>query len=1178
MALSGLLSSLLNRCCPTPGIHPKRTREAAHSEDQAHPGRPPAQHSPLAAHRHAPNSFYSKRARPSLAAATGSLAALASLPMSDRRPGKDHSRPRHGYTSLSTGYSPGRAIPLASSVRERRARPQEAVKTIAAASLGLAAASGAGHVMQPPVAQTPARKPVLWSATATITSTMARPTATAVRAANAASRSHKSLSSLRTASKRMESDNLAARESWEQHLAPSPGLVSEMLWMTERDEGAIAVPMDPVVADDKALYDRFRRIAGGIGGYSAALASHMEGKPPRRPSLSVLGDLGSYAGLGAAQFGAGSSLDRLARSFGAAAPRPVQIRTSPLASRLPPGGKALANRSGSGLSAALPSAAGAELEPSVGELGEDRSQSLRPSDDVGWSGAWGEVELGRGWPGLDDDGEAPAAHHSRKDGDEEARADVDLASSEDEEGEDVGGDGDGEDEDEGSINLISDDEDDGAEGAGGGEARQFGQPSGTNGGAESEGDEEDSLAGVSDADEVRAERRWHPRREYELLPPQALAGTVKELAARARREILEPHGVPHAHWSERELAALAMTWGDGEEACSSEDLNAVVSRNVDHTVARADFFRMLPGQWLSDQDINFWVAMLRRAVGTRSGFAHVRHPGHFRPDRMPPPQCPAPATLAPVCRAALRLPFGTMPRVPESRATQSALRPRRRYGWFEEPQAAPCGSARLALVSPDADAAGLDVTSTAAASEALDSVARLRAETGLVVWRPPMPQSAQRRVFVAQCLHLWSLSLRPGGYNYDAVRNWTRKQGIDVRFVDLCVFPVNVTPTHWACVALDLRNRRAEYYDSLQHGSDERPRRGSRAARLCSDVIRWLRDETAFWSDVGGPVDVSGFTSHVCRTPQQGNGIDCGVFAAWVAECLCLGKPLDWAQSAVDDKRWEMIRVMLRHGPFLPEDDLGASDSEAEPLDDLGAPAPTTPSAAAAAAGSGAGGDGQYARASAGSEETATSPGNAESHPRPVLAQASPFGSTATQPVDAGGSSSSSSNSGSSRWANSAASGASPFATTARPLPASKSSKRKGRQKSTPHRVSGPEPQLASESASAAASLRLADSATAAFAEGFAQASSSSSSGGAGASGIFGALQPLMMQQLSRAAAASTGDAAPFSPGRAAEAILDSLGKTGVLEFGRQIGVQPLGDGEAIREDGHDDESDEETV
>lgn len=53
---------------------------------------------------------------------------------------------------------------------------------------------------------------------------------------------------------------------------------------------------------------------------------------------------------------------------------------------------------------------------------------------------------------------------------------------------------------------------------------------------------------------------------------------------------------------------------------------------------------------------------------------------------------------------------------------------------------------------------------------------------------------------------------------YSSVRRWTKK--FDIFALDVVIIPVHLG-MHWVCSAINFKQKRVEYYDSL-HGSNER--------------------------------------------------------------------------------------------------------------------------------------------------------------------------------------------------------------------------------------------------------------------------------------------------------------------------------------------------------------------
>lgn len=121
----------------------------------------------------------------------------------------------------------------------------------------------------------------------------------------------------------------------------------------------------------------------------------------------------------------------------------------------------------------------------------------------------------------------------------------------------------------------------------------------------------------------------------------------------------------------------------------------------------------------------------------------------------------------------------------------------------------------------------------------------------------------------------------------------------------MIIVPVHLG-VHWATAAVDLRNKRIDYYDSMNGA----PRQHMRALQ------RWLRDEAAdklpALPAAANPLGLTAddFAEWPVRyldpsvVPQQGNGSDCGVFALRFAEALARGLSApDFSQRDVEALR-----------------------------------------------------------------------------------------------------------------------------------------------------------------------------------------------------------------------------------------------------------------------------------
>lgn len=136
------------------------------------------------------------------------------------------------------------------------------------------------------------------------------------------------------------------------------------------------------------------------------------------------------------------------------------------------------------------------------------------------------------------------------------------------------------------------------------------------------------------------------------------------------------------------------------------------------------------------------------------------------------------------------------------------------------------------------------------------------------------------------------------GYNYEFVRmntSWTsrlkpRGIQIDVFARDLLLFPINYVQSHWACMALDLKNKTAAYYDSLVPSQASSQTKAQNCAKV---LLRWLAEEhkTKKWKE-GAPLFTTEDWTVVGAyqgVPQQDNGCDCGMFMLLFLDYLSAG-------------------------------------------------------------------------------------------------------------------------------------------------------------------------------------------------------------------------------------------------------------------------------------------------
>eukprot|EP00172_Hildenbrandia_rubra_P000819 Plantae.Rhodophyta-Hildenbrandia_rubra.ctg14608.p1 GENE.Plantae.Rhodophyta-Hildenbrandia_rubra.ctg14608~~Plantae.Rhodophyta-Hildenbrandia_rubra.ctg14608.p1 ORF type:complete len:593 (-),score=108.13 Plantae.Rhodophyta-Hildenbrandia_rubra.ctg14608:89-1867(-) len=133
--------------------------------------------------------------------------------------------------------------------------------------------------------------------------------------------------------------------------------------------------------------------------------------------------------------------------------------------------------------------------------------------------------------------------------------------------------------------------------------------------------------------------------------------------------------------------------------------------------------------------------------------------------------------------------------------------------------------------------------------------------------------------------------LQQNGYDYNGVKRWTKRAGIEAGKLDRILIPINLGNYHWLLVMIDLQNREFVYLDSM-HAPDTN--------NILSLVRRWLVDEI---KDKSGcekvkELGIERWKSVVNPSylPKQRDSGSCGVFTVYVADYLELNKVPDFTQ------------------------------------------------------------------------------------------------------------------------------------------------------------------------------------------------------------------------------------------------------------------------------------------
>eukprot|EP01027_Heterolobosea_sp_BB2_P023931 GEZU01036000.1.p1 GENE.GEZU01036000.1~~GEZU01036000.1.p1 ORF type:complete len:661 (-),score=139.66 GEZU01036000.1:41-2023(-) len=141
------------------------------------------------------------------------------------------------------------------------------------------------------------------------------------------------------------------------------------------------------------------------------------------------------------------------------------------------------------------------------------------------------------------------------------------------------------------------------------------------------------------------------------------------------------------------------------------------------------------------------------------------------------------------------------------------------------------------------------------------------------------------------------------GYSYDKVKRWTRK--IDLFSFDKIIIPVHLG-VHWTCAVINLRDKRFEYYDSM-NGSARTHLQNLK--RYIEDENRDKRKEAEFksWN-----ADDFEFYNPKDSTPQQRNTWDCGVFSCKFANFVAQDLRFTFSQKNMQYFRKRMALEIIK--------------------------------------------------------------------------------------------------------------------------------------------------------------------------------------------------------------------------------------------------------------------------
>ncbi len=153
--------------------------------------------------------------------------------------------------------------------------------------------------------------------------------------------------------------------------------------------------------------------------------------------------------------------------------------------------------------------------------------------------------------------------------------------------------------------------------------------------------------------------------------------------------------------------------------------------------------------------------------------------------------------------------------------------------------------------------------------------------------------------------------LSKGGYK--KVEKWTvskdeaqlalpRQQNLSLFNHELIIMPIHYSANHWTVAAINFKEKRFEYYDSL----------GGKGVKVLKHLRDYLIEEAKAKNET---IDINQWSNYTpgANIPQQHNGNDCGVFTLLFANALSQGSSFNFSQKDIPHAR-SLIATQLDEG------------------------------------------------------------------------------------------------------------------------------------------------------------------------------------------------------------------------------------------------------------------------
>jgi sentrin-specific protease 1 len=125
---------------------------------------------------------------------------------------------------------------------------------------------------------------------------------------------------------------------------------------------------------------------------------------------------------------------------------------------------------------------------------------------------------------------------------------------------------------------------------------------------------------------------------------------------------------------------------------------------------------------------------------------------------------------------------------------------------------------------------------------------------------------------------------------------------VDIFSHEYVFFPINVSNNHWHLFAVDIKNKCIYLVDSIPSLNTNRYRKTFISiAQFLSDVYVLRK----------GTVDNDGWNFRILESPEQPNGVDCGVYVCLSMIMLSDNVELNYGQREINNFRNVMIKSFI---------------------------------------------------------------------------------------------------------------------------------------------------------------------------------------------------------------------------------------------------------------------------